>query len=521
MNRDLLTKRDKTLILIGNMITLLLGALDSTIVGTAMPKIINDLRGLEYYSWPFTAYMLGATLAIIIFGKLSDLFGRKPIFLTGIITFLAGSILCGLSQNMLQLIFFRGLQGIGGGVLISNSFIIVADMYSPRERGKYMGFLSSMFGLASVIGPSIGGLITDALNWRWVFFVNLPLGAVAIGTVVTVLPHFKGKPDAGKLDLLGIVLLISGLVPFFLVFTWAGSSYAWSSPLILFMLAISILLLTVFVLMEKRAQEPILDPDLFNNRIFSISAGANFLGNALMFCGILFMPLFVQGVIGFNATNSGMIMTPMMLGLTVASITSGQIISRTGKYKILALVGFGLTLVGFVLLAGLTATTKGSTILLYSSLMGLGAGAIIPVFNIAAQNAFSQKDLGTVTASMQFFRNMGATVGSSIFGYIVTINMTHGFKTLNFQNLPSAVTSVVTNPRILVNSGALVRVRSQIPIPFQSAFDGVVLQAKSVLAHSITTVFQVAIGVSVFALILALFLKEIPLTHFKRPAKMD
>ena len=352
-----MSNRKITGIMVSVMISLLLAALDSTIVGTAMPKIIGELHGMERYSWPFTAYMLFSTLAIVIFGRLSDVYGRKPVFLFGILFFLFSSALCGLSRSMLQLIIFRGMQGIGGGVLVSSAFIIVGQLFTPRERGKYMGLLVSMFGLASVLGPAVGGLITDHLSWRWVFYVNLPLGAVACTLVVILLPHLPPVAGRKQVDYWGALLLLAALLPLFLALTWADTAYPWLSVQIIGLLLFSALMFLLFFSAERKAVLPILPLSLFDNSIFAVSVVTMFLSSAVMFCGIIYIPLFVQGVLGASATSSGMVTTPMMLGLTVSAIVTGRIISKTGRYKALALISFCIAGLSLLLLSSMNMRT--------------------------------------------------------------------------------------------------------------------------------------------------------------------
>ncbi len=497
--------------MISIMISLLLAALDSTIVGTAMPKIISELQGMERYSWPFTAYMLFSTLAIVVFGRLSDVFGRKAIFLFGILFFLFSSALCGLSRSMLQLIIFRGLQGIGGGVLVSSVFIIVGELFSPRERGKYMGLLVSMFGLASVVGPAVGGLISDHLNWRWVFYVNLPLGAIACVLVVFLLPRFKPVAEQKKIDYLGAFLLLFGLLPLFLALTWADTEYPWLSVQIVGLLILSAVMFLLLFRAERKAAQPVLPLSLFRNSIYSVSVITMFLSSAVMFCGIVYIPLFVQGVLGESATSSGMVTTPMMLGLTFSAILTGRIISRTGRYKALALTSFCVAGASLLLLCRMSATTTASYVLLCSALFGVGSGIVMPSFNIAAQNAFPARDLALISASMQFFRNMGATVGTSVFGYVMSATMKSGMAALDLSRVSPQVASVVTNPRIFSSRSGLTQFRAHLPGDLLPQFDRLLGQVKMAVAHSIQQIFFIGLIVTIISLLVTLRLKELPL----------
>jgi EmrB/QacA subfamily drug resistance transporter len=509
-----LSKRNIVLTMISLMISLLLAALDSTIVGTAMPKIISDLKGMEHYSWPFTSYMLCSTVAILIFGKLSDMYGRKPIFISGIVVFLISSALCGMSQSMAQLILFRGIQGIGGGIIISNVFIIVAELFSAVKRGKYMGIIASMWGLASVIGPAIGGVITDTLSWRWVFYVNIPLGILALVLVGIGLPYVRYRDTKEVIDIKGIIAFVALIVPLFLALTAGGDRYPWLSPQILGLLAFSMVMMFLLIPIERKAVEPIFPPSLFDSTIFNVSAIAVFFSNAVMFCGIIYVPLFVQAVMGKSATGSGGITTPMMLGVAGAAVVGGQIISRTRKYKALAIGSLFLALIGTILLSTMRGDTPSSQVLLYSLLLGVGSGGALPVFNIAVQNAFPSRQLGIVTSSMQFFRNMGATVGAALFGYVLKADMARGFAALDLANIPQRAVEVLKNPRALTDETVMSALRSHVPPQFLILFNSLIVKARAVLAHSIEMVFIVSIAAVSVALITSFALKEVPLkTH--------
>ncbi|MBI5680659.1 MAG: MFS transporter [Methanobacterium sp.] len=464
-----LSKNKIIMIMAGLMVGLLVAALDNSIIGTAMPKVISNLQGMEYYVWPFTSYMLSSTIAIILFGKLSDIYGRKTIIIAGIITFVITSVMCGFATNMLELIIFRGLQGIGGGILISLPFIVVGEIFSPRERGKYMGILASVFGLSSILGPILGGVITDTIGWRWVFFVNVPVGIVAVSMLMYSLPNFK-LPDVKKvIDYSGIITFTLALSGLFLALTLARDLNTSSLIEIIGLLLFSAVMFALFIWAEKRAIEPILPLYLFKNSIFTISSIENFLASALIFGGIIYVPLFAQEVIGLSATNSGLIMIPMLISLTIASNIAGQIISKTGKYKMLAIAEFVITGIGIVLLATINVNTSPYALVVYSTILGLGSGMMYTIFTISVQNAFSIREIGIITAAMQFFRNIGATVAIPIFGFIVNASM---------------------------GSQAAVN-----------------LSKTEVLTLSIQNIFLAAIILAFAGVIIAFFLKEIPLSE--------
>ncbi|MDB5251130.1 MAG: major facilitator family transporter [Flaviaesturariibacter sp.] len=386
------------MILSGVILAMLLSSLDQTIVSTAMPRIVQELNGIEHLSWVFTAYMLGSTVTVPIYGKLSDIFGRRGLYILGIVIFLIGSVLCGLSANMYQLILFRGLQGIGGGAMMVNSFAIIGDVFPPAERGKFQGLIGGVFGLSSIAGPLLGGWITDNISWRWVFYVNIPVGILAIVVLSAALPKIVHEAKDRSIDFGGAFFIVATLVPFLLALVWGGSLYDWTSLPILGCLSAAALSLLVFIRIEKRASKPILSLSLFKNRVFVTSVGALFITAMGMFGAILYVPIFSQGVIGGSATHSGLVLTPMMFALILASALSGQIISRTGKYKVLALTGTALAAIGMFLFTGLRADTSNTALVVRMIVLGLGLGMTMPIFTLAVQSAFGREQLGQVTA---------------------------------------------------------------------------------------------------------------------------
>src|SRR5713101_3879518 len=430
-------------ILLGVILGMLLAALDQTIVGTALPRIVANLGGLDHYAWVVTAYLLASTVSIPIWGKLSDIYGRRTFFILGMVIFLIGSALAGTSQNMTQLIIYRGIQGVGAGAMMPIALAIIGDIFPPAERGKWQGLIVAVFGLATILGPILGGAITDNWGWRWVFYINMPVGVIAILTAGLVLPRALRRVQH-TIDYSGAAALVAFAVPLLLAFSWAGTQYAWNSWQIIRLFIFSVVMLVAFILIELRAAEPIISPRFFKNSIFLVSTIAMFMLSAGMFGAILYLPLFVQAVTGNTATNSGVVLTPMMLGFMFSSIVGGQILSRTGRYKILAIFGFSVAAVGMFLLSRMTATTSNGLISLNMIVTGLGIGVMMSLFTIVVQNAFPFRQLGAVTAGLTFFRSIGSTIGVAVMGTI----MTNGFQSALQSNLPQALTRSVPPDRL-------------------------------------------------------------------------
>lgn len=491
-----IAKSKKIIVMIGVISTMLLAALDQTIVATAMPRIVQELHGLEHLSWVFTAYLLASTTIVPIAGKLSDLYGRKTFYTVSIIIFLIGSILSGLSQNMTQLIIFRGIQGIGGGAVMANSFTIIGDLFPPRERGKWQGMLGGVFGLSSVIGPLVGGWLTDNVSWRATFYVNMPVGVLALGLIFFLMPKISSNIKNKSIDYLGSIALTVGLVTLLLGFVLGGSQFTWSSSQIIFLFLTSIVSFIVFASVEQKAREPILPLSLFRNSIFSVSMLIIFLIGVAMFSTILYIPLFAQIVLGISATNSGTVLTPLMLGLISSSVITGQIVSRTGKYKLLTMLGLAIIPIALYWLSGINPQTTQGELILRTVLVGIGLGITMPVFTIVVQNAFDHSRLGVVTASTQLFRAVGGTVGVGIMGVILNNSL----------------------------SGKL----GELPNFARESFDVNKLQnllsrqtgenMREILASSIGEVFFIGSLILLIAFTASFFLKEIPLrkTHEKR-----
>jgi EmrB/QacA subfamily drug resistance transporter len=518
-HRDL-PRKQVVITLGGVMLAQFLASLDQTVVGTAMPRIVTDLGGFSEYTWVVTAYMIATTVTVPIVGKLSDMFGRKWFLTAGIAIFIIGSILCGISQTMMQLIAFRAFQGIGAGAIMGMAFTIIGDLFPPAERGKYAGFMAGVFGLSSIIGPTLGGFITDNLSWHWVFFVNVPLGVVAIFLFVFFFPHVRPALRKHSVDYAGITTLIFFVVSLMLALSWAGVEYAWDSTQIMVLFDFSALMLLLFVIVEMRAKEPILPLWILRNRIVGVSFLTIFFTGFAMFAGIIFIPLFFQGVLGKSATASGSFLTPMMLGMICGSLISGQLLSRAGgHYRLQGGVGIAIMAVGLYLLSRMTAETGYATAVMNIVISGFGLGITMPVYTIAVQNAVPYSVMGIATSSTQFFRSLGGAFGLTVAGSVMNSRFTSEF----FGNLPSSVSAVmpneqlsrmVDNPQVLFSSDAL----SQLKAFFEGLgaqgmqmFDQLLATLRGALSSALSEVFLVALGVVAAAFIINLFIKEIPL----------
>jgi EmrB/QacA subfamily drug resistance transporter len=503
--------------MVGLVLTLLLSALDQTIVGTAMPRIIAQLNGFERYAWVTTVYLLSSTITVPIIGKLSDMYGRKYFLLTGAIVFVAASALCGASgdlplpiDGMNQLILFRGIQGIGGGMIAGIVFAVIGDIFPPAERGKVQGVFAGVFGISSVIGPALGGWITDNLSWRWVFYVNLPVGLLAIAALFIAFPYFA--PEGGKrlIDWWGVATLIASMVPILLALTWVAT-YGWGSARVLGFLAFGFVMLAVFIFAESRAAEPILDLKLFQNRIFSVSALALFMTGMGMFGAIIFIPLFMQGVLDVSATASGSLLTPMMLALIVGSAVSGQIISRLGRYKILALVGLAIMTGGLLLLGAMRIDTTTATVVRNMIVVGLGLGLTMPIYTIAVQNSVDRRMLGAATAATQFFRQIGGTVGTAIFTSLMLSRYHQHFAEGVPSGTPTQALVAFDNPLQLAQIKPLLEQQFGAQPGGAALLQLLLGNSKEALYYAIQASFFLGAALVAVSFIANFFLKEIPL----------
>ena len=495
------THRQIMVIMGGLMIGMLLAALDQTIVSTALPTIVGDLGGLNHISWVVTSYLLASTVTTPLYGKISDLYGRKLIFQFAIVVFLIGSALAGLSQNMTELIGFRFVQGLGAGGLMSLAMTIIGDVVPPRQRGRYQGYLGAVFALASVIGPLAGGFFVDNLSWRWVFYVNLPVGAVAlvVTSIVLDLPH---RRVAHAIDWAGALLLVATVTSLLLAVTWGGTQYAWTSPVIIGLALAGLALLPVFVAQELRHPEPVLPPRLFRNGVFAVATATMFVVGFALFGGIVYLPLFLQVVNGRSATNAGLLLLPLILGIVSMSVASGRAITRTGRYKVFPVVGMLVMATGMYLLSTMGSGTTAVTSAAFMFVLGLGLGMVMQVLVLAVQNAVERRDLGSATGVATFLRSMGGSFGVAVYGAVLSNRLRANLADLLPHGLPRGVSA-----SDLRGSPAHI-------LALPDGVRGPVIEA---FARSIDSVFLFAVPFALLGFVLALRIREVPLATGAEP----
>jgi len=510
-----LTRRQLAGTITGLLLTLLLAALDQTIVGTAMPRIIAQLNGFDRYPWVTTAYLLTSTIAVPIFAKLSDIYGRKWFFLAGNVLFVASSAFCGAAgevrwlpgDGMTQLIVFRGVQGMGAGIAMGLLFTIIGDIFAPAQRARYQGLFASVFGLASIFGPTLGGWITDQFSWRWTFYVNLPVGLLAAASIFFEFPYFRPQGVRRKIDWFGVFTLTAGLVPLLLALTWV-TDYGWGSQRVLGLLAVAAVMLGAFLFAETRAVEPVLPLSLFRDRIIAVSTIAVFLFGMGMFGVIVYVPLFMQAVLGVSATRSGSLLTPLMLAFVVASMASGNIMARTGRYRVMALVGAGLATIGMFLMAAMDGDTPQWVVIRNMIIAGLGMGIAQPIYTLAVQNVAPPAQMGAATASTQFFRSIGATLGVAVFGSVLLTMYHDRFQRSIPPGTPARLVSLFDNPlqlqRGLPSTGA---VPPSAMVMLQQLWSNVRLA----LLAGLHSIFVMGAVLMVVAVAVNFFLREVPL----------
>ncbi len=499
----------------GTIASMFLGAIFMTITSTAMPRIITDLGGFSQYTWVFTAYIITETISLPLAGKLSDMYGRKWLFVAGMGLFVIGAFLSGISQTMTQLIIYRGVQGFGFGAMSALGFIVIGDLFPPEERGKYSGVMAGVFGVSTVIGPTLGGFLTDALSWRWCFFVTVPLGIIIILVFIFMFPDFKPASEKHKVDYPGVISMSLALVPLMLALNWGGVDYAWGSAVIIGLFVFSAIAFVLFVVIEKKAAEPVIPMELFKNRVVTVSSIVGFLQGAAFFPVVTFIPLFFQGVLGSSATESGGFMTPMMLSMSFGSFISGQALSRAGgRYRLQGAIGFTIAAVGFILLSGMTPATTFLTAVILIMVAGLGNGIIMPIHTIAVQNSVPYSVMGAATSLIQLLRPLGGVFGLAVVGSVLN----NRFGSYFYNNLSPAVKDVVSmqelraitdNPQALINPQAQDVLRAMFDsVGAQAAelFNQLMTTLREALSTSLSMIFIVFFVVTVAGLIANFFL---------------
>lgn len=502
-----LSHRERLVIISGLMTGLLLAALDQTIVSTALPTIVGEFGGIDHLSWVVTAYLLASTASMPLYGKISDLYGRKKVYQSAIVIFLVASALCGLSQTLTQLIAFRALQGIGGGGLMSLTFTIVGDIVPPRERGRYTGYLSGTFAFASVIGPLVGGFLTDSFSWRWVFYVNLPLGiaALVVTGIVLRLPFHRARHD---LDLAGAALLVTSVTACLLATVWASGEHGWGAPLTVGLYTASMVGAVSFVWWERRVDEPVLPPRMFERPGFTPAVAIAFLSGAAMFGAMVFLPVFLQGVQGSAATNAGLLLLPLMMAMMLSSLVTGKLTTRSGRYRIYPIIGTTFAAAGLGLLSTMGPDTPRSTSAAWMIVLGAGIGTALPVLTLTVQNTVETRDLGAGTASVNFFRTLGGTLGIAVFGTLLSHQLAVGLENrLAGIELPA---------------GATVDTLAQSPTAIAALPDPLREAVTHALSDAIATVFLVAAFVMLAAIATSFTLRELTLrSRGSDPAEID
>jgi EmrB/QacA subfamily drug resistance transporter len=511
-----LPQRTKFEILAAVLLGMFLGALDQTIVGPVLPHIVGDLQGADYYAWVVTAYLLTSTVTVPIYGKLSDLYGRKPILMFGIVIFLIGSALSGLSQTMWQLILFRGIQGLGAGALFPISLAVIGDLFTPAERGKYQGLFGAVFGVAFLLGPGLGGFLTDTFSWHAIFYVNIPIGILALIVIARLLPTVKVEGARNTIDYAGVATLIVGLVPVLIALTIAEDGN-WGNPWIWALFAVGAIGLVAFVFAESRAAEPIVPLHLFRDRTFSASMVAIFLATFGFGAAIIFLPLYFQVVQGASATESGYMLLPFLIGLILASIVSGQIVARTGRYRTLLLVAMVLLAAGLGLMTQLRFDTPDTTLWAWMFIAGLGVGPTFAVFTIVVQNAVPFHELGAATSDLTLFRQIGTTVGITMAFTLFRNNLTWDLLRTEIVDAGAPAAMVPQAPPPGFDAGALTNPAgstsmldflAQLPAQLQAIF---VEGFHSAFTIAIANSMWLGVGATLLALVATLFLRDIPL----------
>ena len=522
---DLSHKR-KLAIMIAILAAMFFAAINQTIISTAMPRIIAVLEGIDYYTWVITIYMLTSTIATVLVGKLSDIYGRKPFLLGGILFFLIGAFLCGFSQNILQLIAYRGIQGVGAGIIMSTAFTAVGDLFSPRERGKWSGIMMSAFGFSSVLGPALGGWLVDHMDWHWLFWIFLPLGVVAFILILALFPK-TARRESESIDWFGSLFLSLTIIALLLGFSWAGSRYDWGSPQILGLFAAAVVCGIIFTLVERKVKSPVLPLHLFRNDIVTISNVIGFLMNAGMMGALIYISFFVQGVEGIAPTYAGYVTIPMSVSMVIMSTIIGQYITKTGKYKRYALIGMPIMVLGMLIMAFMDNVWTAVAAMI---VFGVGLGVGMPVFSLTVQNAVSPAELGVATASSQLFRNIGGTIGIAVLGTVMSSSLSSNLKekmagsggaAAQLDEQTRAQLAALTDPNMLLDQPKLKEVIASLPADVQPVANLLIEAVRDALSSSLSVVFLCGTAIVAAAAVLAFFIREIPLRTSNRLPRQD
>lgn len=528
-----ISEKKKITIMIALITSLFFASINQTIIGIAMPRIIAKLGGMDYYSWAITIYLLTSTVASVLVGKLSDIYGRKPFILIGIGLFSIGALLSGFSADIYQLISYRGIQGAGAGIIMSTVFTGIGDLYEPRERAKWTGVMSAVFGISSVAGPLMGGYIVDHLDWHWVFWIFLPLGILAFALILINFPKVPRR-EGESVDYLGSLFLTLTIVPMLLAFSWAGDGpdkYSWGSWQIIGLFAASVISLLIFMWVQTKAKTPVMPLGLFKNSIFTVSNLVSFFMNAGMMGAIIYVPFFVQGVKGISPTMAGYVAMPMSIAMLTASAISGQLISKTGKYKKMAVIGLIIMALGMSLMYFMSPSTPIYQLIIYLLILGLGLGMAMPVFSLTVQNAVSPQQLGVATATSTLFRNLGGTIGIAVMGSVMSSNIAEKMQEFASSMDGWGVSSPgdpalaekmkpFSNPQNLLDQPKIKETMSSLPSEVQPMFERILDTVRDALSYAITTTFLTGAVVAALAVLIALFLKEIPLRSAQDNARM-
>ncbi|MHA0856952.1 MDR family MFS transporter [Paenibacillus sp. CMAA1364] len=518
-----LAEKKKMTIMIAIMVAMFFSAINQTIIGVAMPRIIASLGGMEYLTWAITIYLLTTAVATILVGKLSDIYGRKPFILAGIGLFTIGAFLSGLSTDIVQLIAFRGITGFGAGMIMSTAFTAIGDLYLPRERARWTGLMSGVFGISSVLGPLMGGYIVDHFAWNWVFWVFLPLGIVAFIMILLLFPKVPRR-EGETIDYFGSLFITVTVVSLLLAFSFAGEGpgkYAWTSWQVLGLFGLTLVGLLAFIITETKVKNPVLPLSLFKNNIVTLSNISGFFLGAGMMGVMIYVPFFIQGVKGISPSGSGYIMMPMSIFMVFATAFSGQFMTRTGKYKSLAIIGLSIATIGITLLHYINIDTPVYLLITYLCIVGLGLGASMPVFSLTVQNAVPMHQLGVASASSQLFRSLGNTIGIGVFGAVMSSRMASEMKGIFADSTIAGYTSLpadqaklmggLLNPQMLLDQPKLEQTLNQMPADLLPMAQQMVISVKGVFSDTLTTVFLAGAIIMFAAVIVAIFIKAIPL----------